>query len=146
MSSLPQPTSTKTRQHCSGSQPSIRDRKASDPDFVLATTPEGWKGELEAWRALADFILGREEGPMLSLDQFVASLEGVEYPTEVAAFAACTRDGARHDATMRLERRTMDWRREFEAGAPDEHCLRGCPQALRALDCVVDALRRRSCP
>ena len=52
---------------------------------------------------------------MLSLDQFVAWLEGVEHPTEVAAFAACTRDEARHDATMRLERRTMDWRREFEA-------------------------------
>ena len=69
----------------------IRDNKASDPDFVLATTPEDWKGELKAWRTLVDFILGREEGPMTSLDQFVASLEGVEHPTEVAAFAACTR-------------------------------------------------------
>ncbi len=93
----------------------IREGEACDPDFVLATTPEDWKGELEAWRTLAHFILGREEGPMLSLDQFVASLESVEHPTEVAAFEASTREDARHDPTWPLARRTLDWRREFEA-------------------------------
>ncbi len=93
----------------------IREGEARDPDFVLATTLEGWKGALEEWRALADFILGREEGPKLSLDQFVASLEGIEHPTEIAAFAASTREDARHDPTWPLTRRTVDWRVEFEA-------------------------------
>ena len=120
MSSLPQPRSTKTRQKLHQFAAFIRDSKASDPeasdpDFVLPTTPEEWKAELEAWRTLVDFILEREEGPMLSLDQFVASLEGVEHPTEVAAFEASTREDARHDPTWPLARRTVDWRREFEA-------------------------------
>ena len=109
----------------------IRDNKASDPDFVLATTPEDWKGELEAWRTLVHFILGREEGPMLSLDQFVASLESVEHPTEVAAFEASTREDARHDPTWPLARRTVDWRREFEAWRGTQRLVR--LGALRSL-------------
>ncbi len=108
---------------------------ANDPDFAraaaLTTTLGDWKGELNAWRALQDIMGSRVEGPMLALEKFVASLEGLEHPTELDAFAASTREDARHDDTFRLERRTVDWRREFEAWRLTQKLLRaGALQAL----------------
>ena len=112
-----------------------RSMVANDPDYArdaaATTTLTAWKGELVVWRALRGFMGSRAEGPMLGLEKFVSSLEGLEHATELDAFAAATREDARHDSTFRLERRVVDWRREFEAWRLTQKLLRA--GALRAL-------------
>ena len=117
----------------------IRATAASDPDFILATTFEGWIGELEAWRTIMAIMGPRIDGPVLSLDQFVDSLRDLEHQTELEAFAAATREDARHDpARWPLERRTQDWRREFEGWRCTQKLIRA--GALREL--TIEQLRK----